>query len=460
MIDQPEKRCRTIEDRLSAYLDGELSARDRAEVEEHLRACRRCGSTLEDLRSVIRSVRSVPAPAVPAGLQDRLLDRVAAEEPPAAARPNPPWLRLAAAGIAACFLIVLALHLGGLIGGPRRVPGEVTVAREALPKKGYAETDKGAGLEAEGIADEMGDPRDLPGRGRKPSADTREMVDALLQEGARPANGRLEAAPAPSLERSGPAKTALPAAPPDLDMANFKKFLETAPKEQEIAIGWSGGEDRRSELYRVLGAYVAPAKDTGVVGGGGPAGVERPRGEEKGKKEAEEKIRTEGFFGRDQDRMGLAMEKGTIQIRLNRAQYPLFLLDLDRFEEVELLTQPLREEWPLAKAGAIRYREANLGAPEPPAEGESRLAEHGRGGEGRPAEAGDEEAEEEKGLQRKAEDLGEDGKARRLARTRGVERSAAEKAGGDRTAGEEPEARAKKSNAIEEVIRVRVEIVD
>ncbi len=54
-----------LEERLSAYLDGELSSRDRAAVDRHLSACRHCRWNLETLRQTIRWTASLPAVPVP-----------------------------------------------------------------------------------------------------------------------------------------------------------------------------------------------------------------------------------------------------------------------------------------------------------------------------------------------------------------------------------------------------------
>ena len=52
-------------DRLSDYLDDELSVADRRAVEMHLRECAGCTSTLEDLRRLVEDARTLP-PRAPA----------------------------------------------------------------------------------------------------------------------------------------------------------------------------------------------------------------------------------------------------------------------------------------------------------------------------------------------------------------------------------------------------------
>ncbi len=46
-------------DQLSAYLDGELPANDRAALEAHLEACSECSALLDDLRRVVDRARGV-----------------------------------------------------------------------------------------------------------------------------------------------------------------------------------------------------------------------------------------------------------------------------------------------------------------------------------------------------------------------------------------------------------------
>jgi tetratricopeptide (TPR) repeat protein len=47
-------------DQLSDYLDGELSAAERAAVESHLAGCRECSVTLEELRAVVARAATLP----------------------------------------------------------------------------------------------------------------------------------------------------------------------------------------------------------------------------------------------------------------------------------------------------------------------------------------------------------------------------------------------------------------
>jgi anti-sigma factor RsiW len=74
--------CSEVLDLLSGYLDGELSERDRAQVEEHLRGCDGCArfggefrATVESLREHLLAATVVPPPRV----QERLREALARE---------------------------------------------------------------------------------------------------------------------------------------------------------------------------------------------------------------------------------------------------------------------------------------------------------------------------------------------------------------------------------------------
>jgi len=59
------KGCRYAQERLSAYLDGQLSARETARVERHLLECAACKEELESLRATKRLLSTAPHPRMP-----------------------------------------------------------------------------------------------------------------------------------------------------------------------------------------------------------------------------------------------------------------------------------------------------------------------------------------------------------------------------------------------------------
>jgi putative zinc finger protein len=66
-------------DRLSEYLDGDLSAPERTALDAHLAQCAGCRATLEDLRSVVLEAASVDDIAPPRDLWTGVAARIAPE---------------------------------------------------------------------------------------------------------------------------------------------------------------------------------------------------------------------------------------------------------------------------------------------------------------------------------------------------------------------------------------------
>jgi hypothetical protein len=90
-------------ERLSAFLDGELSAGERAEVQDHLRECPACARELEELGAVDAFARELPVEA-PAGYFEELPGRVRAR----VRRPaRPPRMALWAVAAAAAVMAVV-----------------------------------------------------------------------------------------------------------------------------------------------------------------------------------------------------------------------------------------------------------------------------------------------------------------------------------------------------------------
>ncbi len=57
--------CRRHQERLSLYLDGQLSDEEAARLEKHLEECETCTEQLATLRSTVELLRSAPAPRMP-----------------------------------------------------------------------------------------------------------------------------------------------------------------------------------------------------------------------------------------------------------------------------------------------------------------------------------------------------------------------------------------------------------
>lgn len=69
-------------DRLSEYLDGELSPGERADVDAHLRGCAGCRETLADLRSLVARAASLPVQEPQADLWPGILHEIEADAAP------------------------------------------------------------------------------------------------------------------------------------------------------------------------------------------------------------------------------------------------------------------------------------------------------------------------------------------------------------------------------------------
>jgi anti-sigma factor RsiW len=65
--------CREFVELVTDYLEGELSARDRARFEAHLAECDGCAGYLEDMRRMVDSMSQLPEPPMDPATHDALL---------------------------------------------------------------------------------------------------------------------------------------------------------------------------------------------------------------------------------------------------------------------------------------------------------------------------------------------------------------------------------------------------
>jgi hypothetical protein len=75
--------CGETKELLSAYLDGEVTEKERKLIESHLASCPSCASELEDLRRVVGLVAALPREAVPEGFVQNTIERLPAPRTPA-----------------------------------------------------------------------------------------------------------------------------------------------------------------------------------------------------------------------------------------------------------------------------------------------------------------------------------------------------------------------------------------
>jgi anti-sigma factor (TIGR02949 family) len=74
--------CKHVWDHISAYIDGEVDAALRAEIDRHLETCEICSAVLDSTRNVVVLIADNRAFELPAGFSNRLharLDRELSE---------------------------------------------------------------------------------------------------------------------------------------------------------------------------------------------------------------------------------------------------------------------------------------------------------------------------------------------------------------------------------------------
>jgi anti-sigma factor RsiW len=69
-----ELTCAELVELVTDYLEGRLPDRERRRFDEHLTGCDGCTAYVEQMRTTIAVAGRVPAPDVPAELQERLLE--------------------------------------------------------------------------------------------------------------------------------------------------------------------------------------------------------------------------------------------------------------------------------------------------------------------------------------------------------------------------------------------------
>lgn len=68
--------CRHVWDALSAYLDGEVNAELRAEIEQHLQFCEVCSAVLDSTRNILVLTADDRVFSLPGGFSERLHARL------------------------------------------------------------------------------------------------------------------------------------------------------------------------------------------------------------------------------------------------------------------------------------------------------------------------------------------------------------------------------------------------
>lgn len=127
-----ESEHKWVEDSLSAYIDGELSPKERARVEKHLRDCQACTQNLATLRQTVALVGELPQVPAPRSFAIR-----PAVVQPKARMATPAWGYGLLKGATALVALLLVLLIGAdvslqFLGGFRMAaPAPIAPAAEA-----------------------------------------------------------------------------------------------------------------------------------------------------------------------------------------------------------------------------------------------------------------------------------------------------------------------------------------
>jgi len=71
--------CQHVWEYISAYIDGEVPVELRAEIDQHLETCEICSAVLDSTRNVVVLIGDGRVFELPAGLTDRLHERLEKE---------------------------------------------------------------------------------------------------------------------------------------------------------------------------------------------------------------------------------------------------------------------------------------------------------------------------------------------------------------------------------------------
>lgn len=142
---------------ISANLDGALSPEELERLNAHLARCPECRALMDDLTALHQGLSALPGAQAPAGLTDRVMAAVAADNavPMAPKKKSPSWRRWGA--WAAAFALVFAGAWGAkdriLLGGGSSAGTAPKAAEAALPAEAALEAPAEAEAAAESAED-------------------------------------------------------------------------------------------------------------------------------------------------------------------------------------------------------------------------------------------------------------------------------------------------------------------
>lgn len=138
--------CDRVREELSAYLDGELAAPEAGQLRAHLDRCPTCRGELDSLRRAAEAVKDLPPLKAPAGLREKVMAGVRAEETADAPRMSP-WR--AWWPVAATVLIAAVIMLLNRAPEPKRAATRDYATLQGAESKQLADRDAGKTLSAD-----------------------------------------------------------------------------------------------------------------------------------------------------------------------------------------------------------------------------------------------------------------------------------------------------------------------
>ena len=110
--------CKQIKEKLSAYMDAELDAAGRRQVDEHLEACESCAADLRRMEAVWELIAGVDAPEPPEALPEKITAGLSLNREPEAEAGRVALKTLLAwpMNAAAALAVVLGIVLGFVLG--------------------------------------------------------------------------------------------------------------------------------------------------------------------------------------------------------------------------------------------------------------------------------------------------------------------------------------------------------